>query len=497
MAIPLLALSSLCLGGGEAAAFVAVERTPPSRPMHLPLRRTNCNYPSYRPRPTLPLCATTSRSASAEQYDSGTTRAMALQLMAENAMPQLDMDDPLHGDISHPLGHYDDDHQTPLESEFVNMMNAFLTYSERDIQSLTTTSNRYLHYPQAENEKKPKLPHQRSKEEGIRYRVLYAGVQAASLEPEVLRSFTVLFEDYLPIRLAGRRIFKHLRNVMEEVREERRGEIVRAAELCPRWDQGFVECARDVWDTVMDEGLLLEHSLDSVLDEEQSQEGGVLSLHQLMDLGIDKSLIEEGLVDSMEELENIVRQSALEEELQVEEYYNSKRRKHHPQDVQDGQYLEMTFAVFMKVLYQCSTRKQSYSGEEIRSLLQSLEENTLEHRTHSAKEQETSILLAEKAIHSGSSTSCKKREKFSDRFDEYVSTFKLWEGRFLGNSKGDELEMHPTRRVEILKGCFFGARNPQVVAALRIVYLDYRPLRLAGDLIFKLMSTVQRGLAGS
>ena len=126
-----------------------------------------------------------------------------------------------------------------------------------------------------------------------------------------------------------------------------------------------------------------------------------------------------------------------------------------------------------------------------------MEENTLEHRTSSAKEQETSILLAEKAIHSGSSTSCEKREKFSDRFDEYVSTFKLWEGRFLGNGKGDELEMHPTRRVEILKGCFFGARNPQVVAALRIVYLDYRPLRLAGDLIFKLMSTVQRGLAGS
>jgi hypothetical protein len=33
---------------------------------------------------------------------------------------------------------------------------------------------------------------------------------------------------------------------------------------------------------------------------------------------------------------------------------------------------------------------------------------------------------------------------------------------------------------DILRGCFSGARDAKVVAALKIVYLDYAALRLAG-----------------
>jgi len=39
----------------------------------------------------------------------------------------------------------------------------------------------------------------------------------------------------------------------------------------------------------------------------------------------------------------------------------------------------------------------------------------------------------------------------------------------------------------VLKGCFAGLKNKDVVKALRVVYVDYSALRLAGDLIFKLL----------
>ncbi|GMH56007.1 hypothetical protein TrRE_jg7296 [Triparma retinervis] len=39
----------------------------------------------------------------------------------------------------------------------------------------------------------------------------------------------------------------------------------------------------------------------------------------------------------------------------------------------------------------------------------------------------------------------------------------------------------------ILDGCYAGLKNEEVVEALRIVYTDYSALRLAGDLIFKLL----------
>ena len=48
-------------------------------------------------------------------------------------------------------------------------------------------------------------------------------------------------------------------------------------------------------------------------------------------------------------------------------------------------------------------------------------------------------------------------------------------------------EARNPRLAQVLDGCFAGARNPSVVNALRVLYEDYRLLRMGGDLIFKLM----------
>ena len=425
-------------------------------------------------------------------------REMALRLMKENAMPPVDDELDLVDDANDPLGQYDEDHRTPVETEFINMMDTFVAYSEEDIQSVTTTSTRYLGYAQnEEHTQSPKRPRRRTKEESIRYRALYSGVQAASLIPEVLRSFTVLFEDYLPIRLAGRRIYGYLMRVMEEVREERRGEISRARELCPSWDrrmdsgEDIIEYARGVWDTIVDAGLLLDHSLENVAEDEQSQEGGVLSLPQFVQLELEQVLINDyGLVGETAELEQIVRQIALQEEVELEKYYNTKRRRGTTHDISDGKYLEMTFAIFIKVLYQCTQQKQQSqnNNNDIINILQQLEQQASDQRGAG----DTSTSLAQKAVLSGSSSTCKKRKKHSERFDHYVESFKLWESKFIGNDDGDTAEelQQLSRRIEVLRGCFFGARNEKNVAALKIVYMDYAALRLAGDLIFRLMSAI-------
>ena len=154
----------------------------------------------------------------------------------------------------------------------------------------------------------------------------------------------------------------------------------------------------------------------------------------------------------------------------------------------------------MKVLYQCtvsSSSNQSHQdGRNILDVLRKIEQKVLDHRIAISgvdADHDVSSLLAAKAVHSGSSVRCAKREKFSNRFDEYVSTFQLWERRFLSGE--DNSQKHVlSRRFEILRGCFVGARNRRNVAALKIVYMDYNALRIAGDLIFQLMTKLTNKL---
>ena len=76
-----------------------------------------------------------------------------------------------------------------------------------------------------------------------------------------------------------------------------------------------------------------------------------------------------------------------------------------------------------------------------------------------------------------------RKKKYSDRYDNMIVFFKEYEHLLLPNSYNDY------SRIElILQGCLAGAKNDSVVNALRVVYLDYSALRIAGNLIFKLVS---------
>jgi hypothetical protein len=412
------------------------------------------------------------------------TQEEALQLIEENTLPCNDD----HEEDCNPLSPYDDETVAPIESEFRSLMATFLTYSQTDIQSMTSTCNRYLNYKSSRHQslhkesaehESNKRPRQRSKEEGIRYRTLYSGVQAASLEPAVLRSFTVLFEDYLPIRLAGRRIHKHLQNVMEEVKLERRGEIERAREVCSGWDWRmkedggggehlhFIEYARCIWDILIDEALLLDDSTQLGEDESYNKETGVIPFHHLLQLGLDRVLMQCQLATDRPKLEFVTKQIVLEEG-------SNRVAERETLDLERDD--AVSFVVFMRILYHftlTSSRSQTANDQaSIINLMQTIKETAMSAR-QSRKTQDTSTLLAATAIRSGGSDACKKRQKHSDQFDHYVSTFNVWESKFLG---GDDarLAKQPPRRLEILRGCFEGARNAKVVAALKIVYMGKR-----------------------
>ncbi|KAL3917977.1 MAG: hypothetical protein SGARI_007582, partial [Bacillariaceae sp.] len=75
-----------------------------------------------------------------------------------------------------------------------------------------------------------------------------------------------------------------------------------------------------------------------------------------------------------------------------------------------------------------------------------------------------------------------KKKRYANKYDDMVSSFLEWKDDFPAESK--------SRKMDVLRGCYAGAENQDIVKALRIVYLDFTALRFAGDLIFKVMKTL-------
>jgi hypothetical protein len=86
---------------------------------------------------------------------------------------------------------------TKLEQEFRDMLIDFSQYTKRDIRAV----------------RNPRL------------RALFEGVAASYSLPEVYRAFELLYEDYAPLRIAGRLIYGKLKQVMVEAQEERWAEV--------------------------------------------------------------------------------------------------------------------------------------------------------------------------------------------------------------------------------------------------------------------------------
>lgn len=70
-------------------------------------------------------------------------------------------------------------------------------------------------------------------------------------------------------------------------------------------------------------------------------------------------------------------------------------------------------------------------------------------------------------------------DSWGGRFDRMVVEFLTWEDEARGSWQG--------RTGEIVEGCFAGARNTELLEALRVIYCEYAVLRGAGDVVFRML----------
>jgi len=283
-----------------------------------------------------------------------------------------------------------------LEQEFYGMMKDFSIFTERDMSSISNPS----------------------------YRALYEGVSAGSNEPAVMNAFAIIFNDLLPIRVAGRMIFKHLKNVMEDNIQQRRKEEERVQN-----ETGLsleaIDYGRKTFMAALANGKASE---------------GTLTMTELIDSGIVEMLVELMEYDSFEQfLENM------------------------EQDEDE----KINFEKFLVGLQKCAMTKNT-------------DENSLCDVSCDLEEvlTVTAQRLAPIEAKKQEMTMSERKKKYSDRYDEMVKSFEEWE---------DLVPQGDGRMIQVLTGCFAGAKNNYIVQALKIVYMDYSALRVGGDLVFKLM----------
>jgi len=78
----------------------------------------------------------------------------------------------------------------------------------------------------------------------------------------------------------------------------------------------------------------------------------------------------------------------------------------------------------------------------------------------------------------------RKVDKYTKRFNKMITTFREME-----ESMSLE-DIENKRLAKVLEGCLVGGRTPAVVDALRVLYVDYRIIRMCGDLIFGLIKAL-------
>ena len=244
-----------------------------------------------------------------------------------------------------------------------------------------------------------------------RLRVIYEGIEASYNERAVYRAFEVLYEDYLPLRIAGRMVYRKMTTVMEDSKEYQQQQVqaVMAATNLSRtqvqssWSV-FVNIAEDreismkqvrlyVATSVVD--ILSYNNVGDVLKRLDPERKGRLSFQELM-VGLHRCAVESNMSDPANTLQEILTSI---DSIDVKSVSNI-----------DGQ-----------------------------------------------------------------------RMKYNQRYNEMIEKFAVWKD-FIPSGKG--------RRIDIMRGCFVGSENPKVVEALRVVYVDFPPLRLSGDWIFKVVSSI-------
>lgn len=290
-----------------------------------------------------------------------------------------------------------------LEEEFRAMIEHFANYSEADLLSIPDP----------------------------RVRAIFEGVAASAHVAPVYRAFEILFEDLLPLRMAGRLVFTKLKQFMANAVEQRKEEIQRVVH-----QTGLYEDNRQI-----EEVRLMFVSTASQLNG-----NSYLTLEQLRKTGIISATATEVLrFDNADQL--------------LEQLDTARTGR-------------LTFIDLMSGLWDCANEMCGLESCNPHVVLHNV---LVELNEHPPPPADLNGRLDA------------ARRKYDARYDEMVANFIKWKDFLPPVPTGGSTE---NRRMEVVRGCFVGAENQKVVDALRVVYVDYAGLRIAGDIIYKLASSL-------
>jgi hypothetical protein len=272
-------------------------------------------------------------------------------------------------------------------------------------------------------------------------RSILEGISASYHEHAVYRAFEVLYEDYVPIRLTGRIVYKQFRKVMDESKQYQESQISTVMEQTGMSRSSIEEC----WSTfiqIVDRRTISHDELQNYIKEPQTMQlilAGINNDNDDDDSG-SVSISFEQLLTSLHNINNLRHNDNF-----------GTGKNNNSENSMDGN-------ILLQAL------KLNFNNK-----------NNLD------------------------SNNSKKRKKYIQRYDDMIIQFRKWKPLISTSSSSssddnddddNENDEGPSRPMQVLKGCFVGSENPAVLEALKIIYVDYGALRLSGDMIYKLVSTL-------
>jgi hypothetical protein len=268
-----------------------------------------------------------------------------------------------------------------------------------------------------------------------RLRVVLQGMIASPLEPDVYKAFEILYQDLLPLRVAGRLIFRRLRQVLQMCVDARAEELE-----------------------------LLQNTTDLPLS---TLEATQFAFFELIQLSTDPTRIDEVGINNDREHDLVLPIEQLQnfhENLLPKNITNCSDNQHLAAMLDPEDTGMIDFPQFVLGLQRwCEDNEDNITTEEL--LTQCIHKILV-----MAKEDYSRVLDPTRQAH-------------SDRYDVMLESVRSWKS-ITANHEGEG------RRWEVLKGCWVGGETEAVREALRIVYIDVPAMRVSGNTIFALVSAL-------
>lgn len=350
--------------------------------------------------------------------------------------------------------------QNRITKRFDEMVDRFRTYTEVDINSLDNTRMQDL---------------------------LRGGLDALN-EPKVLTAFSVLYEDIVPVRFGGDILF----NLLDK-------SILQARALNARRNRaGKVQSIKTELDTpvaaVTSTGS--SSNVPVVINGNDEQ-------HKVANISRLKMKLINQISKITERNPNECHTSYLFSEMDTDDDGGVSREEFMRwvesvliTDKEETDGLDIDWEEYSAGLYSeiDGNSDGTLSFGELKLWTTGLLKTTKVHHVNESN-QPTDVLsvttpLSVEVDKVGSAK--KQLNVIQKRYLYMVEKFILWEGKWSSDSSRGLSIRSPSRTDLVIMGCFAGAKRQGVVDALEILYEDYIPLRIAGDMIFKLVETAMK-----